>query len=259
MPGVSIRPSEMVEGGVVPVDRNLTWEECRFALFDYTKRDGTVVATTTAARIKYTDDDGQEYTQHYSVSDPERFVPSDDGKTLVPVGNAQSLNKSSNFFILMTNLVNAGFPENRLEEDISTLDGLRTYNIGIPEPKRSGLARTAAEGEQARERIISVPSQILQLPGEKAKAGAKVTGKKPTAKAPSADEGNATGLALEFVGKIVDEVGGVSRQDIAVRVFSDLAKDPNKDGIARTLFSPAFSATLLANGFSVDGEVISRA
>ena len=128
---VSIRPSEMVEGGAVPVDRNLTWEKCRFALFNYTKKDGTVVATTTAAEIHYKDDDGQESVQNYSVGDPERFIPSKDGKTIVAVGAAQALSKSSNFYLLMNNLISAGFPENRLDADISTLDGLYTFNIGF--------------------------------------------------------------------------------------------------------------------------------
>ena len=59
--GVSIRPSEFVEGGAVPVDRNLIWKECRFANFDYTKKDGTVVASTVSAKIVYLDDEGTEY------------------------------------------------------------------------------------------------------------------------------------------------------------------------------------------------------
>ena len=60
---ISLKPSEFTEGGAVPVDRNLIWKECRFNIFDYTKKDGTIVAQTTSARIKYIDDDGAESEQ----------------------------------------------------------------------------------------------------------------------------------------------------------------------------------------------------
>lgn len=253
--GISLKPSEMVEGGAVPVDRNLTWKECRFNLFNYTKKDGTVVATTTALRVKYADESGTEYEQQYSVSDPERFIPSQDGKTLVAVGSAEALSKSSNFYILMNALINAGFPENKMGEDISVLDGLETYNIGMPEPKRSGLTRVAAEGETVRERVLSVPSQIIKLPWEKGKGKSA-----PKAKGDAEEGGeDVTEAAVAFVAEAVEETGTITRQQLATRLFKKLAKDPNKDAIATLLFKPEFQGALLANGFTVDGEEISKA
>lgn len=255
--GVSLKPSEFVEGGAVPVDRNLTWKECRFAIFDYTKKDGTVVAQTTSARITYVDDDGTEFVQHYSVSAPDRFVPSKDGKELVAVGVAQSLSKSSNYYILMNALINAGFPENKIGEDISALDGLYTYNIGLPEPKRTGLVRQAEEG--ARERVLSVPSQILRLPWEKkgGKVAPKAT-KKADVEDAEGDDDAVTAKAVAFVEKnLVD--GETTRQKLAVAVFKQLAKDPDKDAVASLIFKPEFQVALLANGYTVAGEKINKA
>ncbi len=254
MPGVSIRPSEFVEGGAVPVDQNLTWRECRFNLFDY----GGKAPVTCAARITYVSDEGQEFIQQYSVSDPERFLPSQDGKKLVSVGTAEALAKSSNFYILMNALINAGFPENKLSEDgdVSVLDGLYTYNIGLPEPKRVGLARQAVEG--AREKVLSVPSQILRLPWEKGKGKAKGA---TAAEIVEEAGGDIASLAVDFIAKQIaqSESGSVERQELAVAVFKDLAKDENKDAIATFIFSPACSAALLATGFKVEGESISKA
>jgi len=247
--GVSLKPSEFVEGGAVPVDRNLTWKECRFNLFDYA---GKAPKPTTAGRVTYVDDDGQEFVQQYSVGDPERFMPSADGKTLVATGQAQNLSKSSNFYILLNALINAGFPENKLSEDISDLDGLYTYNIGLPEPKRSGLARQAEEG--ARERVISVPSQIIRLPWEKSKGK---TVAKTTASEEETDDGIAE-LAMAFVASHLDSDNTTTRQKLAVAVFKDLAKDPNKDAIAGLIFKPEFAANLLVAGYKVDGESISK-
>ncbi len=255
--GVSLKPSEFVEGGAVPVDRNLTWKECRFNIFEYKKKDGTVVGTTTAARINYVDDDGAEFEQQYSVASTDRFIPSGDGKQLVAVGAAQALSKSSNFYILLNALINAGFPENKISEDISTLDGLYTYNIGLPEPKRTGLVREPAEG--AREKVLSVPSQILRLPWEK--KGGKGTPVKATTKTASVEESGdsdaVTAKAIALVEKnLVD--GETTRQKLAVSVFKTLAKDPDKDAVAALIFKAEFQGALLANGYNVDGEKISK-
>lgn len=256
--GVSFKPSDFVEGGAVPVDRNLLWEKVRFALFNYTKKDGTIVATTTSAEVHYKDDDGQEFVQNYSVGDPERFQPSSDGKTLVAVGAAPNLSKSSNFYLLINSLINAGFPENKVTDDISMLDGLYTYNIGLPEPKRAGLVRPTVEGEQVRERVISVPSQILRLPWEKSKG--KAAAARPAAvkaalavSAEIADENGIVAKAVEFIGKRVDDSGKAVRQSVAVAVFRDLAKDPDKDAIAGMIFTggPEFLAALAAQGYSL--------
>ena len=259
---VSIRPSDMVDSGGAPVDRNLLVQDAKFVIFQYTKKDGSLSmkpdgtpAKTTAAALTLLDDEGNENLQHYSVGDPERFVPSGDGKTLVSVSGAESISKSCNFHILMNGLVNAGFPENRLDDDISSIKGLYAFWIGVPEPKRPGLARTAEQ--DARTRVIPVPSLIHKLPWERAKAGVKV----PTtgaAKAKVAASEDVLARTIEFVGTVVDESGTATRQELAARIFTDLARDPERDAIAVAMFSPAIQAALLAAGFTVDGEEISR-
>lgn len=255
--GVSIRPSDFVEGGAVPVDRNLLWETIRFELWDYQGK----APVTTAAHLHIKDDDGQEFDQYYSVGDPERFTPSSDGKTLIAAGEAQSLSKSSNFYLLLNATINAGFPENRIPEsgDISVFDGLYAYHIGLPEPKRAGLVRAPREdGQAARERVITVPSRILRLPWEKGKGkavAAKVPAKASAGGAEESDEGDGSVVAkaVEFVGKHVGEDGKVVRQSVAVAVFKDLAKDPDKDAVAGLIFgsNPVFLAALAAKGYSL--------
>jgi len=261
---VSIRPSEMVDSGGAPVDRNMVIKDAKFVIFQYTKKDGSPAlkpdgtpAKTTAAQLLLLDDDGNENQQNYSAGDPERFVPSSDGKTLVSVAGAENISKSCNFHILMNALVNAGYPENKLDDDISTLTGLHAFWIGVPEPKRPGLVRTAEQ--EARTRVIPVPSVINKLPWEKAKAGVKVPA--GGAGAPKAEGVTDDVLArtIEFVGKVVDEDGSVEKKDLAIRVFSDLAKEPGYQEIASAIFSPAVQAALLAAGFTVEGETISRA
>ncbi len=261
---ISIAPSEMVEGGAVPVDQNLTWKNPHFQLYDYNGK----APMTCAAMIKLVNDEGQEFEQAYSVASPDRFTPSADGKTLVAVGPAQAINKSSNFFILMTNLVNAGFPENKLIDskgDISILDNLYAHHIGYTEPKRAGLTeRVVPEGQTARPKVLSVPDKVLRLPweavkgkGGKAAAGAgkaAAPGKAPTVSA------DVTAKAVAFVVKAVEAAGGsTTRTDIASLVFDELKNDPDKDAVASEIFKPVMAARLSAEGIKVDGENVSKA
>jgi len=258
--GVSIRPSEFVEGGAVPVDRNLLWKECRFNLFDYTKKDGTVVATTTAAKVLFQDDEGTEYTQQYSAASMDRFLPDEDGKGVHPASMTEAeykklpeeeqgqyrLPKSSNFSILMNATINAGFPENKLT-GIDALDGLYTHNIGLPEPKRSGLVRETAEG--ARERVISVPDSIIKLPWEnKGKGAAKA---KATAAPAEEDAGDAEADALTMVTEMLADADKVTRQQVATKAIRS-----KNQPVAKLVFSPKFAEVLTGAGFSLDGEEI---
>ena len=246
--GVSIRPSQFVEGGAVPVDRNLLWKECRFANFDYTKKDGTIVASTISAKILFVDDDGTEYTQHYSAGDPARFQPSADGKTLEALTSSENLSKSSNYYVLMNALINAGFPENKLGDDISVLDGLYTHNIGIPEPKRSGLVREPKEG--ARERVISVPDSIITLPWE-SKGKAATAKSKPAATTTDEDAGDAGADALTMVTEMLADADKVTRQQVATKAIRS-----KNQPVAKMVFSPEFATVLTEAGFTLDGEDI---
>src|SRR3989304_10558257 len=111
--GVSLNPKDAVEGGLIPENRNLTWRNPHFVLFQYPpKKDGTIVlgkdglpARSVSAEITLVDDDNNEYVQHYSVGDPERFTIENGGKTLGPEGAA--ISKSCNFYTLMVETINA--------------------------------------------------------------------------------------------------------------------------------------------------------
>lgn len=246
---VSLRPSSFVEGGAVPVDRNLRWEEVRFALWDYQGK----APQTTALCINFKDDDGQEYTQYYSAASPDRFVPSEDGKQLVAVGDAQALSKSSNAYVLLNALVNAGFPENKLDDDISGLDGLYAHHIGIPMPKRAGLA-SAEPVEGGRERVLSVPDQILELPGEGKKTPAK-SGRKSTAKAE--DTGTDDDVAADAVALATELVAGSDNGTVTRQQVATAAVKGKKNAVAKLVFTAGFADALTEGGLTVNGEEIS--
>jgi hypothetical protein len=203
----SLRGGDFVDALPIPIDGNFEWAECRFALFDYTKKDGTVVATTCAGRVTFKDEAGQEFVQHYSVGDPARVLPSTDGKSIVMQGDNRNLNKSSNFFILINALESAGLDPDFLGEDFSVLEGMVTHNIGVPEPDRVGLREAPAAGETRRVRVLAVPDDVITQPG--GKKGKAAVGK---AKAATAD------LLPEALGMIAELLAGgeeVTRKSLA--------------------------------------------
>lgn len=260
MPG--IKRSDFVTGGIVPVDKNLLWAKCRYAIFDYINKAGETVASTVAAQITYKDDGGAETVQNYSVGDPKKWQPSEDGKTLVNVaGNPdEHLSTSSNFYVLIDNLINAGFPENKLLDsgDISVLDGLYAFHIGVPEPKRAGLAGAEPRAD-GRERVISVPSKILRLPWEgkgKGKATPITTGK-PAAK--GASKATMVKLAAR-IATLIDESGDTAsaqRAEVATDIFKTFGKDADKNAMASAVY--AKDTDWGKYGLALDGETISRA
>jgi len=203
----SLRASDFVDALPMPIDGNFSWKECRFALFDYTKKSGEKVATTTAARVTYESKGGEEFVQHYSVGDPARVLPSSDGKSIVMQGDNANLNKSSNFFVLMKALEDAGLPDDFLGDDFSVLEGMVTHNIGVPEPTRAGLARPAlAEGATVRIRVLPVPDEIVTMPGKKGKGVVK--------KAAASDD--LVPEAMAMLDKLLeDNPDGVERKAIA--------------------------------------------
>lgn len=252
--GVSIRPSEAVEGGLVPADRNLLWKNPHFEKVQYIQKDGTPTldkdgnpVETIAGIIDLVDDEGTTYNQRYSVGDPKRFTIENGGKTLGPDG--VTISKSCNFYHLMNATVNAGFPENKLTDDFSQLDGLYAHHIAIPEPTRTGLVREAKEGQ--RPRVLSVPDSIIKLPWEgKGKTAPAASAKK--AAAPVAeDAGNAEADALAMVVEMLSTADKVTRQQVATKAIRS-----KNQAVAKLVFTPKFAEVLTGAGFSLDGENI---
>lgn len=247
--GVSLRPSDMTAGGLVG-DIDALWKESRFAQWDY---NGKVPQPVPAWKVVMEDvDTGEEFTQYFSMGSGKDWVPSNDGKRLVAVGTASTLKTGSNGALLMASLVNSGFPEDKIGDDISMFDGLVAHMERQPAPKRSGLPkREVAEGAEAREATVLVVTAIIKLPWEKAStkpAGAPATKKaaaKPKAAAKSApasvapvsvevpegggDVGSsdAATAASEFVmGVLMENPDGVERKNLPSLAFKALAGLP---------------------------------
>lgn len=189
--------NEFVAGGAVP-DGKYKIKESRVVTWDYNKPEMNL--QTCALRVMLTPlPSGEDIEQHYSIGDAAQFQPSPDGKQVLLVGTRSGLGKSSNFHFFLTELVNGGFPEDKLKglSDVSIFEGLEGQVANKPQPKRAGLNQAAALDDQGRERerTIAVFTTVDKLPWESKKP---TTGKPaPTSKANGAPKAESPAAAAE--------------------------------------------------------------
>src|SRR3972149_1510368 len=166
----SLKPSDFVEGGGVISGVDGTFAEARFAMWDY---NGQVPVSNPAVRVKMVDEEKEEYLQYWSAGQAKDWVASDDGKSLLSVGSGSGINTGSNAGILLASVINAGFPEDKMGDDISVLDGLKCHVIRQAAPKRNIQKAPRADGRVFEDTVLIV-SKIHQLPWERKGVAGKV-------------------------------------------------------------------------------------
>jgi hypothetical protein len=134
--------------------------------------------------------------------------------------------------------------------------------------KREGLTQTPRT--DGKTPILPIPARIVSLP-EARKSAAKKPAASTAAAPPTKGKAKAAGAApsaevvakaVEFIDRAVAAAGGsATRQELATAAFkdSDLAKDADKNAIINSLYKPEVAAALVAAGFEVDGDNVSKA
>lgn len=213
-------------------------------LWDY---DGKMATNVLALRVtaqpgrvqgKNFTPEGEPIHQHYSIGDAGAFGPDDTGKKIVAIGTRASLGKGSNFYIYMENLINAGFPEDRFDNDVSVFDNMVVHITPIPAPKRNLPQSNLVAGnpeQQQRDRTIPVVSLIHRMPweaagGAPAKAAGKTPAKTPAkAAAPAPAEVESSGDLTEDlgvrIGGILNGAATMARTVLRVNLFKTLNAD----------------------------------
>jgi hypothetical protein len=271
----SFRLENFAGGGALP-EGKYKCKECRFVLWDY---DGKA-PQTTALRIVAVSNDAaaQEFTQHWSVGDPQKVLPTQDGKGIAVLSGKNTIGKGSNFFIFFESLINAGLPEDALENDFSVLDGMEVQIAQVPAPKRSGLPKSKLDdgpgAAPERDRMIPVISVIDKclpwIKGTGATAAAKPAkaGKNTAAAvaAPVAQAAKATGNGAEggLTPYLLEAIGNeksIPKTQLRVRTFKAMnaagVSTAERDSLMAVFANDeAFSAVLEESGYILEGSDI---
>lgn len=238
--GVSLKPCDAVEGGGLLDDEDVKIVDAKFTMFDYGGKAQPVPALMLSLDRM---DDTEPIAQYWSMGKALDWIPSDDGKELVPIGRATQLTAGSNGMWLLTSAINAGMPESKLGDDISIFKGMECHVNRVAAPVRKGL-------QQKEGKTILVITKIHKLPWDKtaAKGKGKTAAKGKGKAAAEAATSDIDTLATEFIlglladdGKMSGFPDGIPKAKLAPEAFAAFpANDPNRSAIVRKVFEDAF-------------------
>ncbi len=209
--GASMKPSDAVEGGGL-FQGIVTWRSPKFEMCDYVRKDGSVANTALAFHPDLEDEDGIIHNQDFWTVG-EGWTPSKDGTKLIPPRKGASLSKTCNFILLMNSLVEAKFPEDKMEDDASIYEGMKCDMVRQVAPERKGLVKK----EKRYDDSVLVVDSIITLPWEAEEKG-KGSGKGKGTESDALTE-KATEVVMEILG---DHPKGIQKMKLAGEVFKRL-------------------------------------
>lgn len=253
--GVSLRPDDMREGTGLLDDCNVTFESVRFVMWDY---NGKIPQASPAIEAKLVNDDGEEHVQYWSMGSAKDWMPSDDGTSLVPVGTAIAINNNANGALLIQSIVEAGFPDEEVGDDISVFDGMEAHVVRQPAPKRTGLSGT--KREDGREPTILLVDEVVTLPWDQKKSkkssGSKSKGtaskskgttskskSKTSTKKSSGDDELEAKVTAVILGAL-DEADELTKQELPKVIFQAMKDDDDRNEAVKLSHNDEF----LSNG-----------
>ena len=245
MAPMSLKPSEASEGGEFPRGY-LAVTTAKFGEYHYMTKDTQGNPTpaldenkkpiiSMAAIITLENETGNQFEQVYSIGRPDRYTVSADGQVL----EGGVLSKSCNFYKLMTEVVNQGYPEGSIKDNLSeTFVGMTAYWDEIPNGQRT----------------LIVPIRELALPGTNGTAPAAAPAVAAAAPAPAADM---VAKAVELVQAGIATDGSISRQALGQAAFGQNLDNASQMQLMNVIFDESLVKALAAVGVKLEGETFS--
>ena len=243
MAPMSLKPSEASEGGAFPRGY-LSVTTAKFGEYHYMTKDGEGNPTpaldenrkpiiTMAAIITLENDTGDQFEQVYSIGRPDRYTVSADGQVL----EGGLLSKSCNFYKLMTEVVNQGYPEGSIKDNLSeTFVGMTAYWDEIPNGQRT----------------LIVPVRELAPPGANGTAPAAAPAAPAAAPAP-----DMVAKAVELVQAGIAANGSITRQALGQSAFGQNLDNASQMALMNIIFDESLVTALAAVGVKLEGETFS--
>lgn len=244
---ISLKPSEATHGGGMVPEGEYEISDAKFINWDY---NGSVQVAVPALGVEYKTDEDIKYAQYYSAGDAKNLEPADEGKRLRSKGTATALNDSTNCFAFMKSLVNSGFSEDKIADDISILVGCRVKVVHEAAPERE------IGGRKIEKKMIAVIGKVLSVPGEKTKKAATAAKKTSGNGSESAMTGERLTKAAGIIIGVLKEHGGqLDKKAMSTAIFRKMpATDPDRGDILNLLIDDGFLKDLGSNGVLYDAK-----
>lgn len=219
---VSLNPETFTEGGGGLIN-DVEGEFSGFKFMSINPSSQEVVPGDTPYLLADFAVEGETYGMRWSCGGAANWEVGANGKSLKSKGAQKGINKGSNLGIFLASLYNAGFPKDKLGNDIEILNGMIAHIIRVPEPERKGLNRPPTQ--PGREKSIPTIHKIIKFPWDK--TAAKGKGKGPAAKSTAPATNDA--LDSEVVGIILtslaDNPEGIAKKDIIKAVVASASAE----------------------------------
>jgi len=256
----SLNPDDLGAGGIF--DAVLTIKSGLFQHNKFTPESGMNAGQEVnnfEAKITYTKEDGTDAEWTYSVGAGDAWNPSADGLSAIPTKEGGKLSQSSAFGTFLTELVNAGFPKNRMTSSLDSMFGTSFESVGVT---RKG-AEAGSKQVLVAKLVVGVPNQDVQTtvtPPTPSKPATPKAPPKASKQDTSQVSNNGTGTAQEDALTSAQQLGDSFRlPDVMAQTMEDYAEDEaRRDAAAGYVFQPAFLETLTGAGYTVDGINVSR-
>jgi len=229
--GGSLRPTNAKSGGLLD-DADVTLRQARFVKYDFAGKSDPKLCLA----IEMVDGDSLAHTEYYSAGDLKFFIPTPDAKGYEPVADKTALYRSCNAVQFLESLVKSGFPESRLDEDISVIEGLRVHVARQAQPKRKFQDGRA----QKEDATVLVVTKLYSEVG----------------KAASSDgiEGKAVATVLAI---LASKGGSVEAARLGTEVFKALMTDPQRNEVLKAV-TPEFVQAAGRPWIVADGIVVAQ-
>lgn len=238
----SLKPSDFVEGGGLLDDEDVEISGAEFVEWNYGQedRDMSLFLCITMSR------DGEEdATQYYSAGSLEYFRPMNKGRGIEALGSATSLRTSTLAAQFLASIVDAGFPESKLGNDISSMVGT-TCHVSRQAVK-GGFNKKDSSG---RDKTVLLVDNVITHPFMK---GKKVTTTKVKANTPTPN--GATTLVTKIL--TATKEGSIDVPTLYQRIFEELKDDSDTRTEVIATVSDNDNQFLTDGPWTFDGETLS--
>lgn len=245
---IDIRPSQAYHGvGMIPEgDYDVT--DARFAMWDYA---GTQAIAVPALGVEFKNGD-QAYTQWYSAGKPENMAPVDDGKRLQKIGSTSSLSDQCNAFQFLTALVRAGFDEEALLKDVSSMVGSKVAVVHEPTKERE------IQGQKRKAGVLAVVGKIYSKPDEKqtTKSTAKAASKKANGAETASDVAISKKTTDALIGALKEANGRtLEKKQLSAEMWKKIpGNDTDRPKIMNLIIQDSFLGSLSEQGVLYDAN-----
>lgn len=251
---VSLRPGDAQEGGFLD-DVDVTIKSLRAVHWDYKGK----ADPCAAIEATFLTDEGKERIEYYRVGKPDKLVPNAENTKFLPVSGTGGIMKKSKGWYFVTSLINAGFPEDKVTDDLSVFNNTRVHvNItALPEKMTDDAGKDKENKAILVTKVVTLPWE--QKSGSKKPAPAASTAKPTAAAAPASAPQSASDIVTKAIAECAkaasDAGGSLPRIKLSQQVFRQLAQDTDRNAVVKLVGDPAWLQTLNEMPVEVGGEV----